>query len=477
MNKLYKNSALYLVATLAVKATSFLLVPFYSYLISPSEYGYVYIVISFVTFMSLFVTCSLHGAVNRFYWECSDKDDVNRMYSTITYMVLIIAIAITFIMLILSEEISGLLSLPVIYLRIAVFSSGFQCFYRLITALLYVEQEAKKISITSISVGVTQILIQLSMVLSMSDKAMAMILSQLICALLMFGIFLVFSRPYLRLAFDVKRSWIYFKYSICQIPSDVSVWLMSFSDRMMMNKMKGSALTGIYGMGQTLGSIPKIVYLSINSAYVPFVFGCYKEIDKGNEVKRSELKKHTTYVFSMVTVMVSLIIIFSNNVISILDQRYSQASVVMVVMLFAMLIDCYRTMFLNPLSYNIKYIKVASIIWSTAAAINIGLNYYLIPIYSIYGACFAMIFSYSLTFLMIIFFARKAYYVDYDIKKMLKVFIISILSFSLFFLGTSLYLLPIKIASSLIYIYIILRIIEINYKEISKKYIKRLKNN
>lgn len=120
---------------------------------------------------------------------------------------------------------------------------------------------------------------------------------------------------------------------------------------------------------------------------------------------------------------------------------------------------------------------MASIIWSTAAAINIGLNYYLIPIYSIYGACFAMIFSYSLTFLMIIFFARKAYYVDYDIKKMLKVFIISILSFSLFFLGTSLYLLPIKIASSLIYIYIILRIIEINYKEISKKYIKRLKNN
>ena len=476
MNKLYKNSFLYIVTTLVIKAATFLLVPFYSYLISPSEYGYVYIVISFVTFMSLFVTCSLHGAVNRFYWECNNLTELRKMYSTITYMVAINATIVSLLMLGLGEAISNWLNLPIIYLRIAVFSSVLQCFYRLITALLYAKQEASKISYTSIIVGVTQILIQLSMVLSMSDKAMAMILSQLVCAALMFIIFIVYSSKYLSFLFDTHKAWIYMKYSICQLPSDVSVWMLAFSDRMMINKMKGSSITGIYSTGQTLGTIPKVVYHSINDAYVPFVFGCYKEIDKGNETKRKELKIHTSYIFSFVTALVTMTIIFSNNIISLLDSRYANASVVMLVMLIAMLLDCYRTMFMNPLAYNLKYIKVASAIWCSSAIINIVLNIYLIPIYSIYGACFSMVFSYFLTFVLIFYYARKAYYVEYDITIFKKVLFISLIAMTSVFLGPSLLLLPIKILISFIYAWLLLKLLNLNVLEITATLMNAIKS-
>lgn len=469
MNSLYKNSALYLVSNIAVKATSFLLVPFYSYLVSPKEYGYVYLVISFVTFMSLFVTCSLHGAVNRFYFECNNDEDVKRMYSTISFMVITTSTLISVSLLSFCDELASLLSIPVKFLKIAIFTSIFNSFYRLITELLYVKQEASKISFMSIAVGVFQIIIQLTMVLSMDNKAMAMILSQLFSSVLMFLIYIIYSRPYLRFAFDIRGSWSYFKYSVCQVPSDVSVWLLQFSDRMMINKMKGSALTGIYGIGQSLGSIPKVAYFSINKAYVPFVLGSYKEIDKGNEVKKDELKRHTTFVFSLVTVMVTLIIVFSNNIVSLLDDRYANASVVMVVMLFAMLIDCYRTMFMNPLSYNLKYIKVASAIWTSMALLNIGLNLYLIPRYSIYGACLAMLVSYTLTFLLIIYYARKAYYVGYDVKSMVKVFSLSMIVCTAFMIGTSLMLLPLKFVIMTLYIFIIAKILHISIGELLMK--------
>lgn len=469
MNKLYKNSALYLVATLSIRGASFLLVPFYSYLVSPSEYGYVYIVISLVFFMSLFVTCSLHGAINRFFWECNSLKDIQIMYSTITFMVVCTSVVISSLMLSFSKEIAIWLNLPVVYLRIAVFSSVLQCFYQLITALLYVKQEAKKISMISIGVGITQILIQLIMVITMADKAMAMILSQLVCASLMFLLFLIYSRPYLRFSFDTNKVWVYFKYSICQVPSDVSVWLLSFSDRMMMNKMKGSSLTGIYGMGQTLGSIPKIIYLSMNKAYVPFVFGCYKQIDKGDENKRIELKKHTTFIFSIITVIVTLITIYSNNIVALLDKRYVQASVVMAVMLFAMLVDCYRTLFMNPLAYNVRYIKVASFIWSLTAVVNILLNYFLIPLYSIYGACFAMILSYSLTFLLIVFFARKAYYVEYEDKLMLKIFVTSMCASVILFFGPSWQILPLKVVFTVVYLWFLTKLLRIDTRKIAYK--------
>ena len=128
MNRLYKNSLLYLVANIAVKAATFLLVPFYSYLITPSEYGYIYIVVSFVSFMSLFVTCSLHGAITRFYWECKDINEIQKMFSTITYIVLFLSFIVATTMLFFSELISDWLNLPIIYLKIAIFSSVFTCF-------------------------------------------------------------------------------------------------------------------------------------------------------------------------------------------------------------------------------------------------------------------------------------------------------------------------------------------------------------
>lgn len=471
MNRLYKNSLLYLVANIAVKAATFLLVPFYSYLITPSEYGYIYIVVSFVSFMSLFVTCSLHGAITRFYWECKDINEIQKMFSTITYIVLFLSFVVATTMLFFSELISNWLNLPIIYLKIAIFSSVFTCFYELITALLYMRQEAKKISFTSIGVGFVQISIQLILILNMKDKAMAMISSQLICAMFLFVIFVIYSKPYLRLKFDCGRALTYVKYSICQVPSDVSTWLLHFSDRMIMNKMKGSSITGIYGMGQTLGSIPKIVFFSINKAYVPFVYSSYKAIDNGNLGKSQELKHHTSYVFTLVTIIVTFVIIFSNNVIELLDDRYRNASLIMVVMLFAMLIDCYRTIFMNPLTYNVKYIKVSSVLWSLAAAINIGLNYILIPIYSIYGACFSMIFSYVLTFLLILYFAKKARKVEYDTRLMLRVFVVSLLASTTLFLGGSWIVFPFKLVAAFFYIWILSRLCRIDIQKVVRPFL------
>lgn len=461
MNTLYKNSLLYLLATLSVKAASFILLPFYSYLISPAEYGYIYIVVSFVSFMSIMMTFSVSASISRFYIDCEGIVEVRKMFSTIVYTVVGCSLIIGSSLLYFHEEIAFWLNIPSLYLIIAIISSILSCFYLLITNLLYIRQEAKKISLTSMGMGILQIVIQLSMVLCMNDKALAMICSQLICALVTFVIFIVYSKSYLVFSYDRRKVFSYVKYAFSQFPSDVSVWLLSFSDRLMMNKMQGNSATGVYGMGQTLGSVPKIIFSSINSAYVPFVFNCYKNMESDAKY-RSELINQTTRVFSIVTMFVAIIILFSNNIVALLDSKFSKSTIVMAAMLFAMLIDSYRTIFTNPLAYNIKYTKIKSSIWCMAALLNIVLNIYLIPRYSIYGACFAMIISYGLSFSLIAYFARKAIPVNYDIKKMLIVFAASLVMSSFVCLGTSLIMLIIKVIFALFYSLVIARLLKID---------------
>lgn len=461
MNTLYKNSLLYLLATLSVKAASFILLPFYSYLISPAEYGYIYIVISFVSFMSIMMTFSVSASISRFYIDCKGMEDVRKMFSTIVYTVLGSSIVFGGILLCLNRTLAHLLNIPSLYFIIAVISSILSCFYLLITSLLYIRQEAKKISLTSIGMGILQIVIQLCMVLNMHNKAFAMILSQLICAFVMFVIFLVYSKPYFIAFYDYTKVWIYVKYAFSQFPSDVSVWLLAFSDRMMINKMQGSSATGIYGMGQTLGSVPKIIFSSINSAYVPFVFNCYKNMDKDNEYSK-DLISQTTRVFSIVTMIVAIIILFSNNIVSLLNEQFAKSTVVMAVMLFAMLIDAYRTIFTNPLAYNIKYTKIKSVIWCMAAIFNMSLNLYLIPRYSIYGACVAMILSYGMSFTLIVYYSKKAIPIKYDIKRMALVFLLSLVLASFVFMGSSLVMLIVKIFLVFLYSIFMVKYLNVN---------------
>ena len=229
---LAKNSFLYLISTLCIKATSFILLPFYSYLITPEEYGYVYVTSAFVTFMSLFMIVSLNGAIQRFYFECKNDKEVKALYSNILCIVAIFVICIGGILLSNKSKIANLIGLPINYLDYAIYISMISAFYPLILSLLYVSEKAKQVSLTSIFLGIIGIIIQLTMVLNSEDKTLALIQTMLYNAILSFIIFLIYSRKYLTIPnFNLNKINRYLKYSISQFPSDVSVWFISFSDR------------------------------------------------------------------------------------------------------------------------------------------------------------------------------------------------------------------------------------------------------
>ena len=135
---LAKNSLLYLISTLCIKATSFILLPFYSYLITPEEYGYVYVTSAFVTFMSLFMIVSLNGAIQRFYFECRNEEEVKTLYSNILCIVTILVACIGGMLLFNKMEIANLIGLPITYFDYAIYISMISAFYPLILSLLYV---------------------------------------------------------------------------------------------------------------------------------------------------------------------------------------------------------------------------------------------------------------------------------------------------------------------------------------------------
>lgn len=469
---LVKNSLLYLISTICLKAVGFLLLPLYTHLVSPTEYGYVYVVSAFQTFMGLFLTLSMHGAINRFYFECKGIEEVKQMYSQQVSTIAFFASIITICMLILKAPISQMLNLPEKYFIYAVLISYFSLFYNMVIALLYAMEQAIRISITSIAVGSSTIIAQLLMVLKLDDKAQALILAMLFSAVLTFVIFLIYSRPFFVIP-KFKRDELskYYKYSLSQLPSDVSVWFVAASDRILLNRMQGASSAGIYGMGNTLGHIPSMIFHSVNKAYVPYVFRHYRESDEGNRNSLKDVAETTTKIESVLTVLVVSLIILSNNIVSTLEARYIDSAIIMPLILFAIWIDCNRIIFMNPLAYNVKYIKVKSLIWVLAALLDVSLNLFLIPRYSAYGACMSLIISYSISCLLILYFSSKAKVVGYNKKRLVQIVLISTFFSASYFLGSNLNALMIKIPIIIIYMSIIVYIN--NMQIVIIKYIKK----
>ena len=105
---LAKNSVLYLISTICLKAVGFFLLPLYTHLVSPEEYGYVYVVSAFVAFMGLFLTLSMHGAIGRFYFDCKSMEDICSMYSQQVATIFCSSSLIVTVLLILTIPVSSL---------------------------------------------------------------------------------------------------------------------------------------------------------------------------------------------------------------------------------------------------------------------------------------------------------------------------------------------------------------------------------
>lgn len=470
MKNLYKNSALYLIANFIINGAGFLLLPLYTVLISPEEFGTIYLIEAAALFLSRVISLSLRGSVNRFYFDDKSENSVKLMYSTIVNISFIIAIVCYSCVALFYNSISDLLKInQVKYLLIGLLISFFSVFYPLILSLLYAKEEGKKISVTITAIGITSLLLNVLFVIYSEDKILGYLQALLITAILKFGIFIAYSKSFIIPKINFSAIPRYLKYGIHLLPSDLSGWVISFIDRFMINSMKGPEFTGIYSTSYKIGQASQIVYDSVNKAFVPFVFSRYSD----PEVNKNEITRSILNIFTLYTFVAFVIAIFYKEIIFILDDRYSSGINILLIVVFAFLFDGYRLIFNAPISYNINFVKFRSIIFVSTGIFNVILNLIFIPKYSILGAAIALFISFFIRLILIFLASLKAIKVYYPYKKFIQVFGLSIAFLTIALLSVSWYNFIIKIIAVMVIAIIFLKICSINLLMLFKTFLKK----
>ncbi len=459
-----KNSSLYLISNLILKGAGFLLLPLYTHLISPSEFGIIFLIQLTASLIAAVVSLSVRATIGRFYFDCKTDSEVSLLYSTILWFILLFSVVIYLALFLFSDKIAvsiGVPNYPYFYMGLII--SFLSIYYPLVTGLLYAKQEGKQISIITIISGVMVLVLNIILVVNLEDKIFAYLLSGIISGIINLIIFIIYSKKHIIFKFDSHNFRTYLKYSLHQLPSDLSGWIITFSDRLFINKMLGNFSTGIYSLGYKIGSVNQIVYQSINKAYVPFVFSKYKDFTKDAKKVVEKLALNVFVLYSFIGVLIT---IFHKEILLTIDSRYHNASIIIFLILITYLFDGYRLVFNNPLAYNTKYTKYKSIVLISSAFLNIVLNLVLIPKFNIAGAAIATLITVILKFIAIFVIANKAMKINYNYRKMFFVFFISLFVISSSFIDLSIIAFFTKVVLIGIYGILLLKILNINKQDL-----------
>ncbi len=270
---LLKGTLIYAIGNLGTKIITFLIVPLYTYYISPDDLGDYDLLVTTVALFTPIITLRISDAAYR--WMLNGiKDKVDCISAT--YRVLIISsAAASFIILLVNQFV------PIAYYGyfILLLVCG-----RWLESLQTLVRGLKKQSLFAASgIIYTVILVSLNIIkiIFLKEGIEALFQSTVISQMITIAVLLLCSRE-LRTGFhiipDSRRLTVEFlKYSAPLVPSGLSWWIMSASDRYVIRAALGSSANGIFAISSKFPAVVSMVFTIINFAWTDLALSDLKD--------------------------------------------------------------------------------------------------------------------------------------------------------------------------------------------------------
>jgi O-antigen/teichoic acid export membrane protein len=151
--------------------------------------------------------------------------------------------------------------------------------------------------------------------------------------------------------------------------------------------------------------------------------------DSQSERFYSKMMTYSGFIIIFFALMLSM---FSNDFVVLLarDKEYWAASKIIPILSLSMGFDMFRIVAIIGLNIS-KKTKIISMIIIVISILNILLNIVLIPIWQYVGAAMANLVSHIIFFLMIYYFSQKHYPLAFEIQKIVKIVLVSIILYIL----------------------------------------------
>ena len=424
---LVKESFAYGFANIVSRFIGFLLMPLYTNILTPDDYGILNVVNITIMLVTLFAVLGLDGAVHVFFWDSEDTEKKKRIFSSWYWSQLVFSIVLAAIMIFFSDTMAeGLFKstehadkfrLSALILLTGILPSIVINWFRVRRMPWPTTWYSLIMSLITIGLNVWFIA---GLRWGIKGFFLAQIISGSIMSLVAIYIMKDWLSP-LRVSRSLLRQML--KYSLPMIPTPLAFWSLNFAGSYFLQVIKGETEVGLFQKGSTIASIMMLVISSFTQAWGPFAMSIKENKDSNN------LYAKVLILYSSVAGIFAVIIgVFAYEILVIMTApAYRTAHFVTSILAFNTVITGLN--FIAALGLNfVKNMKPYSFAIIMGAVFNLCLYSLVIKQFGKEGCALITLLSNIVVSAWIFRAAQKAYFIPYDFKKSVLIFFICVLA-------------------------------------------------
>ena len=389
-------------ASIVPSIIGFLTLPFLTNFFPPGEYGNYILMTTTVNFLGTIIGSLWGPAIVRFFIVFKEEGKLKQYYDTLIggYLISLFLITLAFISIL--ELLKGDMD-PSLYklMIIGVLFLISTSYYSITRRLLNAKEKSELYSIFTVISSILTFLFGIAVVLVFKTDISGFILGNILAYIILFPFMYYTSFEGLFFGKNFQKS-AFFKFLNFGFPlliSGFSGWILSISDRYILNFFKGSLEVGIYSASYTLSeySITIIWTLFITAGY-PIIVKLWET--KGHEDTQEYITELTRY-FLLIAFPAALgISVLSKGVITVITSPlyYGGYIIVPLVSFGAFLLGLQWFAQLGIVLNN-KTAETARMVF-VAAISNIILNFILVPQFGYFGAAISTLIAYIILLLL-----------------------------------------------------------------------------
>ncbi len=406
-----KDSVVYSIPSLLSRSIGILLVPVYTRVLSPGDYGALDIITVVASIVNLSVALEVSQGLARLYSDAKEPDTKFGLASTALWFTIACYALFGIVALVFAQPVSewcfGKAGLETEF-RIGVF-------YMVCAGIFYISQNqfrwemrSKEYAITSIFMTLVSAGLAVGLAwgaeMGLQGFLWGMALGSLAGTL--FGGWCLRNSFGFRFETGLLRKMLAF--SIPLIPSGVAVWVNNYISRIMINTSMTLDDVGLYGIGFRLASVAGLLMIGFQTSLTPLIYRYHAEPQTPAQLAR--IFRIFVSGALLATVALSL---FAKDCLVLMTtpQFYAGAEVVVYLV---------PAVFLSQMYLFMPGVAIAKqthwYIWIniTGALVNLGLNLLLIPLMGIKGAALASLCGALTVFLFHVVLSQKLYPVPHS---------------------------------------------------------------
>jgi O-antigen/teichoic acid export membrane protein len=393
LKALLKHTSVYGVGNLLNKLVGFLLIPFYTHYLTPGDYGTLELLDLSVALFGLAVMMWMNAAIIRYYYEYEDRKNRSEVIGTILVMAFLVGIVSTACGITFSRQLSSLILKSPIYYKFFWFLSITFCFSTLNSvSFSYLRAKQRSGLVTTLSV-VTMLLslgLNIYFIAILKTGVIGILYSTLITTALSATVLTVYTLREIDLRFSFSKLKAIAIFGAPLVITSLSAFALNFSDRFFLQRFTNVSTVGIYALGY------KFAFMMSFLIVQPFdMIWSSRMYDVAKRPNGADLFSRIFRYYSLVLIAVALgISLIIKDLIGIVaaPSFHDAYKIVPVVALAYVFQGSYR--FMVGGIYVEKKTRSIGMISAASLALNLILNYLLIPHFAAMGAAWATALSF-----------------------------------------------------------------------------------